>query len=125
LKARYQNGKILVFAATAKIIDHKPIDGSSRQLRVLHDTIKSSISTLKNLDVSTKSWDPILCFLIRRKLGQQSLAALALNLQQHSAISQFTTKRAVRFVTYDNIILEHVAVPSKWTPKHGAKPLFM
>jgi len=76
LKARYQNGKILVFAAIAKIIDHKPIDGSSCQLRALHDTIKKSMSTLKNLDISKKSWDPILCFLIRRKLEQQSLAAL-------------------------------------------------
>jgi len=34
------------------------------------------MSTLKNLDISTKSWHPILCFLIRRKLDQQSLAAL-------------------------------------------------
>jgi len=76
LKARYQNGKILVFAAIAKMIDHKPIDGCSRQLRALHDTIKNSMSTLKSLDISTKSWDPILCFLIRRKLDQQSLAAL-------------------------------------------------
>jgi len=74
LKVKYQKGKILVFAAIAKIIDHKPIDGSSRQLRALHDTIKKSISTLKNLDVSTKSWDPILCFLMRRKLDQESLA---------------------------------------------------
>jgi len=74
LKARYQNGKILVFAFIAEIIDHKPIDGSSRQLRALHDTIENSINTLKNLDVSTKSWYPILCFLIRRKLDQQSLA---------------------------------------------------
>jgi len=64
LKARYQNGKILVFAAIAKIIDHKLLDGSSRQLRALHDTIKNSMSTLKNLDVITKSWDPNLCFLI-------------------------------------------------------------
>jgi len=71
-----KNGKILVLAVIAKIIDHKPIDGSSRQLRALHDTIKNSMSTIKNLDVSTKSWDPILCFLIRRKPDQQSLAAL-------------------------------------------------
>jgi len=55
LKARYQNGKILLFAAIAKIIDHKPIDGSSRQVRALPDTIKNSMSTLKNLDISTKS----------------------------------------------------------------------
>jgi len=27
LKARYQNGKIQVFAAIAKIIDYRPIDG--------------------------------------------------------------------------------------------------
>jgi len=42
LKARYQKGKILVFAAIAKIIDHKHIAGSTRQLRALHDTIKPS-----------------------------------------------------------------------------------
>jgi len=66
----------LVFAAISKIIDHRLIDGSSRQLRALHDTIKNSMSSLKNLDISTKSWDPILCFLIRRKLDQQSLAAI-------------------------------------------------
>jgi len=55
LKARYQNGKILVFAAIAKTVDYKPIDGSSRPLRALHNTIKNLMSTLKNLDVSTKS----------------------------------------------------------------------
>jgi len=49
LKARYQNGKILVFAAIGKMIDHKPIGGSLRQLRALHDTIKNSMSTLKAL----------------------------------------------------------------------------
>jgi len=49
LKARYQNGKILVLAAIATIVDYKPIDGSSRQLRALHDTIKNSMSSLKNL----------------------------------------------------------------------------
>jgi len=55
--------------AIAKMIDHKPIDDSSRQLSALHDTIKNSMSTLKNLYVSTKSWDPILCFLIRKTVS--------------------------------------------------------
>jgi len=68
LKTRYQNGKILVFAAISNIVDYKPIDGSSRQLRTLHDTIKNSMSTLKNLEVCTKRWDPIIGFLVRRKL---------------------------------------------------------
>jgi len=54
LKARYQNGRILVFAAIAKIVDYKPIDGSSRQLRALHATIKNSMSTLRNLEICTK-----------------------------------------------------------------------
>jgi len=76
LKTRYQIGKIQVFAVIAKIIDHRLIDGSSHQLRALHDSIKNSMSTLQNLYATTKSWDPILCFIIRRKLDQQSLAAL-------------------------------------------------
>jgi len=75
LKARYQNGKILVFAAIAKIVDLKPIDGLSRQLRTLHDKVKNSMSTLRNLEISTKSWDPIIGFLMRRKLNQYTLAA--------------------------------------------------
>jgi len=58
------------------MIDYKPIDGSSRQLRALHDTIKNSMTFLKNIDVSTKSWDAIMCFVFRRKLVQQYLAAL-------------------------------------------------
>jgi len=78
LKARFQNGKILVrvFAAIAKIVDYKPIDGSSRQLRALDDTIKNSMSTFKNLEICTKSWDPIIGFFVRRKLDQYMLAAL-------------------------------------------------
>jgi len=120
LKARYQDGKILVFAAIAKMVYYKPIDGCSRQLRTLHDTIKNSMSTLKNLDLSTKFWDPLLCFIIRRKLDQQSLAALENSTDAPTEIptlrsvltfierrafmletkgAQLTTKRAVRFVT--------------------------
>jgi len=53
-----------------------PINGSALQLRALHDTVRKTLSTLKNLDISTKSWDPIQCFNIRRKLSQRTLAAL-------------------------------------------------
>jgi len=71
--------KILVLAAIAKIVDYKSIDGSSRQLRALHDTMKNSMknsmSTLKNLDICT-IWDPIIGFLVLRKLDQYTLAAL-------------------------------------------------
>jgi len=104
LKARYQNGKI---------IDHKPIGGFSRQLRALHDTIKNSMSTLKNLDVSTKSWDPI---LIRRKLDQQSLAALEISADAPTEIP--TLRSALMFIERRACILEtisaqHTAVSSQ------------
>jgi len=69
LKATYQNKKILVFAAIANMVDYKPY-------RALHDTVKNSMSTLKNLETCTKSWDPIIGFLVRRKLDQYTLAAL-------------------------------------------------
>jgi len=143
-------GKILVFGAIAKIIDHKPIDCSSRH----YVSIKNSMSTLKNLDISTKSWDPILCFLIRRKLDQQSLAVIENSADAPTKIPTlwsvltFIERRACMLETVSaqptatfchqsvhnegscmicplgHIILEHVAVSSKWTPRHGAKPLF-
>jgi len=50
------------------------------------------MSTLKNLDVSTKSWDPILCFLIRRKLDQKFLAALE---NSADALTEILTLRCV------------------------------
>jgi len=56
---RYHNGRILVFAAIAKMVDYKPIDGSSRQLRALQDKIKNSVSTLKNLEICTKCFYPL------------------------------------------------------------------
>jgi len=56
--------------------DNKPIDSPSRHLRALHDTIKNSMSTLKNLETRTKSWDAIIGFLVRRKLDQYTLASL-------------------------------------------------
>jgi len=90
LKARYQNGKKLVFAAIAKIIDHNPIDGSSRQLRALHDTMKNSMSTLKNFDVSTKSWASI---LYDNPRGYTLLATAKVSLQ--GATDYLQTCRAV------------------------------
>jgi len=52
------------------------INGSPRQLRAQHDTVRRTLSNLKNLDISTISWDPILFYIIRRKLDHQALAAL-------------------------------------------------
>jgi len=116
LKARYRNGKILVFAVVAKIIDHKPIDGSSRQLRALHYTVKNSMSTLKNLDVSTKSWDPIRCFLIRRKLDQQSLAPLENSMDAPTEIS--TLRSVLTFIERRACMLKTISAQPKATLRH-------
>ncbi|XP_070068135.1 uncharacterized protein [Drosophila takahashii] len=56
--------------------DYEPINGSATQIRALHDTVERSLSTLKSLEVSTETWDPILGFLIRRKLDHNTLAVL-------------------------------------------------
>jgi len=58
IKAKYQNGKLLVFAAIAKMFDYKPIDGSLRQLRTSHDTVQNLMSILKE----SESCDPILFY---------------------------------------------------------------
>ncbi|XP_070068130.1 uncharacterized protein [Drosophila takahashii] len=58
------------------MFDHEPINGSATQIRALHDTVERSLSTLKSLEVNTQTWDPILGFLIRRKLDHNTLAAL-------------------------------------------------
>jgi len=101
---------------TAKIIDHKPINGSPPQLRALHDTTKNSMSTLKNIDVSTKSWDPIQCFIIRRKLDQQSLAPLQ---NSADAPTEIPTLRSVlTFTERRACILETISAQPTATLRH-------
>jgi len=60
------------------------------------------MSILKNLDVSTKSWDPILCFIIKWKLDQQSLAALENSADAPTEISAhiyFSSKHKLQYNT--------------------------
>jgi len=89
------------------MFDYKPIDGSSRQLRTLNDPIKSSTSTLKYLDGTTKSWDPILCFFIRRKLNQQSLAALENSAEAPTEIP--TLRSVLTFIERRACMLETIS----------------
>jgi len=74
------------------------------------------MSTLKNLDISTKSWDPVLCFLIRRKLDQQSLAALE-NIAD--ALTEIQTLRSVlTFVERHACMLETISAQPTATLCH-------
>jgi len=69
------------------------------------------MSTLKNIDVSTKSWDPIQCFIIRRKLDQQSLAPLQ---NSADAPTEIPTLRSVlTFTERRACILETISAISE------------
>jgi len=74
------------------------------------------MSTLKNLDVSTKSWDPLLCFIIRRKLDQQSLAALE---NSADAPTEIPTLRSVlTFIERRSCMLETISAQPTATLRH-------
>jgi len=74
------------------------------------------MSTLKNLDISTKSWDPILCFLIRRKLDQQSLAALESSADAPTEIP--TLLSVLTFIERRACMLETISAQPTATLRH-------
>jgi len=73
------------------------------------------MSTLQNLDVTTK-WDPILCFIIRRKLDQQSLAVLE---NSADAPTEIPTLRSVlTFIEQRACMLETISAQPTATFRH-------
>jgi len=68
------------------------------------------LSTQKNLDICTKSGNPILCFIIRRKLDQQAIAALENSADAPSEVP--TLRRVLTFIERRACMLETSAQPS-------------
>jgi len=74
------------------------------------------MSTLKNLDVTTKSWNPILCFIIRRKVDQQSLAALENSVDAPTEIP--TLRSVLTFIERRACMLETISAQPTATLRH-------
>lgn len=70
LNKMYDNKRILQDTEIETIIDRKEMrQETARELREFLDVMRGSLEALRNLNVDTTSWDPILVILVKRKLA--------------------------------------------------------
>ena len=69
IKTRYNNKKLLVDTLMDKLFDAPIVNYelAARELKNLHVIMVECLQALKNININTESWRPILNRLIRRK----------------------------------------------------------
>ncbi|XP_045455994.1 uncharacterized protein LOC123665778 [Melitaea cinxia] len=74
LKTRFGNKKMIVFSILKRLFGQKKVSHQlAYQIKNLLDTTTECISSLKNLNICTDTWDPILIFIVGQKLDLESL----------------------------------------------------
>lgn len=69
LNEKYDSKRMLQDTEIETIIDRKEIKAeTAKEIRELLDVVQESLETLKNMNVDTTSWDPMLVVLVKRKL---------------------------------------------------------
>lgn len=82
LRKRFDNKRELLGALIDNILLLPPLEfESAEQLKTMHDTVYESIMSIKNIDVSTDNWDPLLCHILTRKLDSTTLVHYELQLR--------------------------------------------
>lgn len=73
LRKRYGNKRIIVNSILKRLLTQKKLNSqSASQLKSLLDNTTECLNSLKNLQISTDSWDPIIIFLVVQKLDSES-----------------------------------------------------
>ncbi|XP_060800865.1 uncharacterized protein LOC132901873 [Amyelois transitella] len=73
LKTRYGNKRLILNCTMKRLFNVKKINAPSAvQLKQLVDTTSECLNNLKNLDVNTSSWDPIIIYLLVQKLDSET-----------------------------------------------------
>lgn len=74
LRKRFDNKRELLGALIDGILQSPKLDKENADmLKSMHDTVYESIMSIKNIDVSTDNWDPLLCHILTRKLDSSTL----------------------------------------------------
>lgn len=72
LESRYHNKRMIVGHLITTIFNIEKSDGGFQSIKTILDSTKECLSSLKNLGVSTSSWDPLLIHIIAQKLDFQT-----------------------------------------------------
>ncbi|XP_075157800.1 uncharacterized protein LOC142231065 [Haematobia irritans] len=72
LESRYHNKRMIVGSLMSRLFNIPKSDGCFNSIKVLLDTTQECLSSLRNLDVDTTTWDPVLIHLLCQKLDLQT-----------------------------------------------------
>lgn len=72
LQERYNNTRAIVASLIEKILNQPTGTSTTAAIKGLHDTTKECLLAIKNLDIETSSWDPLLLQLLIKKLDRNT-----------------------------------------------------
>lgn len=105
LSARYDNKRRLVIVNLQRLLSQPTlIIATAQGLRNLHDTTKECLHSLKNLDIDTSSWGPLVEFIILQKFDLESHQLYEQGVQNPTEVQELSTFLKfleVRFKTFE------------------------
>lgn len=82
LRKRFENKRELLGALIDNILLLPKLKTENADLlKTMHDTVYEAIMSIKNMDVSTDNWDPLLCHMLTRKLDPATVIHYECQLQ--------------------------------------------
>lgn len=116
LRERYDNKRVLVSAILHKLISWESLKAEAKSIRDFHDVINESLSALENIGTSTTNWDPILLYLLIKKLDRQTHIIYEQSVQnpkELQTISHFLKVLQTRFQALEAVGGKENAVGNK------------
>lgn len=72
LETRYHNKRMIVGTLTSKLFNIPKCDGTFESIKALLDGTRECLSSLRNMEIDTSTWDPLLIYLMCHKLDLQT-----------------------------------------------------
>ncbi|XP_075157733.1 uncharacterized protein LOC142231000 [Haematobia irritans] len=122
LESRYHNKRMLVGNLISKLFGIPKSSGEFQSIKTLLDSAQECISSLQNLGLDTRTWDPILIHLLVQKLDLQSRRDWEQSLKSSTelpSISELFSFLERTFRTLESMTDEFPS--SKQTPTAGTK----
>ena len=109
---RFDNKRVTMTALFQNLCEQQIVTNNVSSLKNFHDSIKESLSSLRNLDINIDTWDPLLIYLLSKRLDRYLLTAYEQsikNSQQIQKMEEFLEFLHQRFLALEAVGVKHTA----------------
>ena len=106
LRDRYDNKRVLMSAIIHKLFSWTNLQAEAKSIRDFHDVINESLSALENIGINKTNWDPILLYVLIKKLYRQTHHSYEQSLhnpKELQTISHFLKVLQLRFQSLEAV----------------------